>query len=157
MATDPEVRVRFRYQIFWNVVCLERGPLSLESTTEELIGRNSSGSSLESREYVLGIRYADHVAPSIHKMLALSSSTGGGRSVGVVCSRTQYIMAAVPISMAYLINLSYQSVGLYVYTPIVARQRLSKNVTAAMNTSHTFNNIRTLVGHVVCCVMRVVF
>jgi hypothetical protein len=28
-----------RYQIFWEVVCLERGPLSLVSTTEELIDR----------------------------------------------------------------------------------------------------------------------
>jgi hypothetical protein len=33
------------------VVGLERGPLSLVSTTEELLGRNSSGSALESREY----------------------------------------------------------------------------------------------------------
>jgi hypothetical protein len=33
------------------VVGLERGPLSLVSTTEELLGRNSSGSGLESQEY----------------------------------------------------------------------------------------------------------
>jgi hypothetical protein len=33
------------------IVVLERGPLSLVSTTEELLGRNSSGSGLESREY----------------------------------------------------------------------------------------------------------
>jgi hypothetical protein len=33
------------------VVGLERGPLSFVSTTEELLGRNSSGSGLESREY----------------------------------------------------------------------------------------------------------
>jgi hypothetical protein len=33
------------------VVGLERGPLSLVSTTEELLGTNSSGSGLESREY----------------------------------------------------------------------------------------------------------
>jgi hypothetical protein len=44
---------------------LERGPLSLVSTTEELLG--SSGSCLENREYGLGIRHADHVAPSIRK------------------------------------------------------------------------------------------
>jgi hypothetical protein len=49
---DPEVRVHSRhYQIFWDVVGLERRPLSLVSTTEELLGRNSSGSGLESREY----------------------------------------------------------------------------------------------------------
>jgi hypothetical protein len=33
------------------VVGLERGPLSLVSTTEELLGRKSSGSCLESRDY----------------------------------------------------------------------------------------------------------
>jgi hypothetical protein len=33
------------------VLGLERGPLILVSTTEELLGRNSSGPSLESREY----------------------------------------------------------------------------------------------------------
>jgi hypothetical protein len=32
-------------------VDLERGPLSLVSTTEELLERKSSGSVLESREY----------------------------------------------------------------------------------------------------------
>jgi hypothetical protein len=32
-------------------VGLERGPLSLVSTIEELLGRKSSGFSLESREY----------------------------------------------------------------------------------------------------------
>jgi hypothetical protein len=32
-------------------VGLERGALSFMSTTEELIGRKSSGSGLESREY----------------------------------------------------------------------------------------------------------
>jgi hypothetical protein len=34
---------------------LERGPLSLLSTTEELLGKNSSGSDLENREYGLSI------------------------------------------------------------------------------------------------------
>jgi hypothetical protein len=34
-----------------NVVGLERGPLSLVSTTEELLERSSSGSGLENREY----------------------------------------------------------------------------------------------------------
>jgi hypothetical protein len=40
------------YQIFREVVGLEMGPLSLASTFEELFGRKSSGSGLESREYV---------------------------------------------------------------------------------------------------------
>jgi hypothetical protein len=40
-----------RYQIFWEVVGLERGPVSLVSKIEELLGRKSSGFSLEIREY----------------------------------------------------------------------------------------------------------
>jgi hypothetical protein len=46
-------------------VGLERGPLSLVSTTEELLDKKSNGSCLENREYGRGIRHADHVAPSI--------------------------------------------------------------------------------------------
>jgi hypothetical protein len=40
-----------RYQIFWEVVGLERGPVSLMSTIEELFGRKRSGSRLESLNY----------------------------------------------------------------------------------------------------------
>jgi hypothetical protein len=39
------------YQIFWELVGLEWGPLNLVSTTEELLERKSSGSSLENLEY----------------------------------------------------------------------------------------------------------
>jgi hypothetical protein len=77
------------YQIIWEVVGLERGPLSLVSTTEELLGRNSSGSGLENRKY--GRR-----DPSLWprgtlypQTLALTSPTSCGRSVGIVRSRTQ--------------------------------------------------------------------
>jgi hypothetical protein len=56
-----------RDQIFWEVVGLERGPLILVSTTEELLERKNSGSSLEIRDYGLGIRHADHVVPSVLK------------------------------------------------------------------------------------------
>jgi hypothetical protein len=40
-----------RYQIFLEAVGLERGPLSLVSTTEELLEIESSGSDLENRDY----------------------------------------------------------------------------------------------------------
>jgi hypothetical protein len=41
-----------RYQIFREVMGLERGPFSLSSTIEELLGKKKpSGFSLESREY----------------------------------------------------------------------------------------------------------
>jgi hypothetical protein len=64
---------------------LLRGPLSLVSTFEELLGRESSGSRLEIREY----GRSDHVAPSIRKILAQTLPTNGGRSVAIVRSRTQ--------------------------------------------------------------------
>jgi hypothetical protein len=42
-----------RYYIFLEAVGLERGPLSLVSKIEELLGGNFSGSGLENREYGL--------------------------------------------------------------------------------------------------------
>jgi hypothetical protein len=46
---------------------LERVPLSLVSTTEELLKRKSRVSGLEIENRAVGIRHADHVTPSIHK------------------------------------------------------------------------------------------
>jgi hypothetical protein len=43
----------------------------------------------KSENTAVGIRHADHVAPSIRKKLALASLTSGGRSVGIVRSRTK--------------------------------------------------------------------
>jgi hypothetical protein len=63
-----------------------------------------------------------------------------------------YIMASEPISTAYFINPSHQSVCLYVYPPIVARQRLGRHVPVAVN---TLNN-RRIVGGVVFYAARVV-
>jgi hypothetical protein len=60
-----------------------------------------------------------------------------------------YIMASEPISVAYLINPSHQSVCMYVYPSIVARQELGKHVLAVTNT----RNNRT-VGRVVFCAVR---
>jgi hypothetical protein len=71
-------------------VGLERGPLSLVSTIEELLGRKSSGSGLEDREY--GRRDPSRLprgTPSNAQKLALTLPTNGGRSVGIVRPRTQ--------------------------------------------------------------------
>jgi hypothetical protein len=78
-----------RYQIFWEVVGLEQGPLSLVSTIEELFGRKSSGSDLEIREY--GRRDSSHWPRGTlyPRKLALTSPTSGGRSIGIVRSWTQ--------------------------------------------------------------------
>jgi hypothetical protein len=40
-----------RYQIFWEVVDLEQGPLSLVSAIEELLERRSSCSGIQNRQY----------------------------------------------------------------------------------------------------------
>jgi hypothetical protein len=66
-------------------VGLERGSLSLVSTTEELLGRNSSGSLLENRD--CGREYPrDTIDP---QKLALTSMTNSGGSVGIVRLRTK--------------------------------------------------------------------
>jgi hypothetical protein len=70
-------------------VGLERGPLSLVSTTEELLDRKVVALVSKTENTAVGIRHADHVAPSIHKKLAITSPTSGDRSVGIVRSRTQ--------------------------------------------------------------------
>jgi hypothetical protein len=70
-------------------VGLERGPLSLVSTTEELLERKSSGSGLESREYGRRDPSRRPRGTLYPQKLALTSVTSGGRSVGVVHLRTQ--------------------------------------------------------------------
>jgi hypothetical protein len=49
------------------VVGLERGPLSLVSTTEELIDRKVAVPVQKAENTAVGIRRADHVAPFIRK------------------------------------------------------------------------------------------
>jgi hypothetical protein len=75
--------------MFCQVVGQERGPLSLVSAIEELLGRKGSGSGLEIQEY-------GRMDPSrwphgnlYPQKLALTSPASGGRSVDIVRSRTQ--------------------------------------------------------------------
>jgi hypothetical protein len=56
-----------RYQIFWEVVGLEWGPLSLVRIIEELLEWKSSGFGHENRNNGRWIRCADHATPSIRK------------------------------------------------------------------------------------------
>jgi hypothetical protein len=49
------------------VVGLERDPLSLVSTTEELLDRKAAAPAYKTENTAVEIRHADHVAPSIGK------------------------------------------------------------------------------------------
>jgi hypothetical protein len=70
-------------------VGLERDPLSLVSTFEELLRKNSDGSCLEIREYGLGDPLHCPCDTLYQLKLALTSLTRGSRSVGIVRSRTK--------------------------------------------------------------------
>jgi hypothetical protein len=70
-------------------VDLKRGPLSLVSTTEELLDRKVAAPVQKIDNTAVEIRHADHVAPLYPQKLAITLLTSGGRSVGVVRSRTQ--------------------------------------------------------------------
>ena len=74
----------------------------------------------------MGIRCADHVTPLYPQKLALTSPTGGGRSDGIVRSRTKateffcYLLSNMRISNCEIsvthINMSY------IVVPIKTRQ-----------------------------------
>jgi hypothetical protein len=70
-------------------VGLEWGPVSLVSTTEELLERKNSGSGLEIRQYGRTNQSRRTRGTLQPKTLALTSPTSGGRPVGIVRSRTQ--------------------------------------------------------------------
>jgi hypothetical protein len=61
---------------------LEQGPLSLVSTTEELLDRKVAAPVYKAENMAVGIRHADHVAPSIRKSWqSLRQQTAVARAV----------------------------------------------------------------------------
>jgi hypothetical protein len=98
------------YQIFWEVVSLERGPLSLMSTIEELLGRNGSGSSLEIQEYSCGDPLHWPRDTLYLQKLSLTSLTSGSRLVNIVHSlakATEFSLALVCTSFYYFVHWTY--------------------------------------------------
>jgi hypothetical protein len=77
-----------RYQISW-VVGLERSPLSLVSTIEGLLGRKSSDSGLEDREYGRTDPSRWPRSTLYPQKLTLTSPTSGCSTVGIVYSWSQ--------------------------------------------------------------------
>jgi hypothetical protein len=78
-----------RYQIFWEVLSLERGSLSLVSTIEELLGRKSNGSCLGNRDYCRSYPSRWRRGNLCPQKVVLTSPTSGGRSVYIFLSRTK--------------------------------------------------------------------
>jgi hypothetical protein len=77
------------YHIFWEVVGLERGPLSLVSTTEELLGRKSIGSCLENQDCSSRDLPRWPCNTLYLWKLALTSTSSGSHSIGTVHSQTK--------------------------------------------------------------------
>jgi hypothetical protein len=78
-----------RCKMLWEVVGLERSPLSLVSTIEELLERKGSGFGPESREYGRKDPSRWPRGTMYPQKLTLTSPTSGCRSVGIVVSQTQ--------------------------------------------------------------------
>jgi hypothetical protein len=89
-------RPGFDSRHYLELVGLERGPFSLVSTTEELLGRKSIVSGLENRNYGRRDPSRWPRGTLYPQRLALTSPTSGGRSVGIVRSRTQTTEFVVP-------------------------------------------------------------
>jgi hypothetical protein len=95
-----------RYQIFWEIVGVERGPLSLIRITEELLEWKSSGSGLKT---VINSRGNPLCWPRntlYPQKLALTSPTSSGRFVSIVCLWTK----ATEFSLVFnypIFDLSY--------------------------------------------------
>jgi hypothetical protein len=70
-------------------VGLERGPLSVVCTTEEILERRSSVSGLENRDYGHWDSSFWSRRTLYQQTLAITSPTSDGLSVGIVCSRTK--------------------------------------------------------------------
>jgi hypothetical protein len=85
-------------------VGLERGPISLVSTIEELLGRKSNSFCVESREYGLKDPSRWPRGTLNPQKLALTSPTSGGRSVGIVYSRTEATEFVLFVFCFYIYN-----------------------------------------------------
>jgi hypothetical protein len=99
-------------------VCLQRGPLSLVSVTEELLEWKSSGSgSRKPRLTTMGISCADHVTPLYLQKLALTSQKSGGRSVGIVFLGTKATEFFIFVYKIILYGVSFRNLVRVIEVP----------------------------------------
>jgi hypothetical protein len=126
------------YHMFWEVVSLERGPLSL-STIQELLGRKSSLSGLESREY--GRRDPSRWPRGTFypQKLALTSPTSGGRAVAIVRPRTN------ATEFVYCLHFYSESLDLRTMSIVRSSQSLeTTNVLKAGDSKSPYTTVKGL-------------
>jgi hypothetical protein len=99
--------------MFWEVVGLERGPLSLVSTIEELLEWKSSGSGLENLDYGRRDLSRWPRCSLYPQKLALTSPTSGDRLVGVARSRTQATEFSFLLTTIWMSTLYSKVYNLY--------------------------------------------
>jgi hypothetical protein len=90
-----------RYQTFWEVVSLERGPLILVGTTEELLGRKCSCSGLENLDY--GCRDSPGRPRDIPLFANVGTNFADKRSLSRYSSLSDYSHGVVIIVILYYI------------------------------------------------------
>jgi hypothetical protein len=85
------------------VVGLERGPLSLVTTTEELLDGKVAAPVYKTENTTVGIRHADHVAPSIRK--SWQSLSNKWRSLGRYSSLADTDHGVKSLAILSIINV----------------------------------------------------
>jgi hypothetical protein len=109
----------------------ERGPLSLVSTTEELLGRKTSGSGLENRDYGLKGSIAVTTWHPLSGNVGSIFAKSCGPSVGIVRWRTQ-----ATEFLFVVLNLWYKT--LFFPSPPNPRQEVYVSLPLSVNIFLTF-------------------
>jgi hypothetical protein len=124
-----------RYQIYWELVGLEWGPLSSVSSVEELLQRNSSGSGLENWDY--GHKYPPRWPRNtpLSATGGITSPSSGGRSVDIVRSRTEATELLLLLLLCRALMQSWSHVCIF---PSQYITRTSPQPTAASQTMQVY-------------------